>query len=511
MSDEELVIPVRLEKAQASADLKALAAGGKQAGDTIAQGMRGASGATKEAGESARGFGGELTSLIRVGMGLAAIKNLAGGFSQEMERISERTRQAAKEFAELQKRMQGLSAMMGKENTNKFTLEQIEAGEAAGLSPQDWNKFTEQVQSKASSYLTGPNAKMSESEALKAQQKIAAAGALMGLNAEDSAGVFSDIVIQSKGKLTAADATKQAAQAMTKAQASSADPAALLRQAPRLTAAGFSTNEALNLMGPAPEWAPGEESTSILRVSESLRESLRKGTGKALGISKDQSAYDQIKTAVANLRARQAKGEDISDIIDKVAPEAIGSRGLRGLVNRADFQKWEGIGGDATADTLDEQISAGRKTEGGARLVEEAKLAASKARVGARSDFGERARMRAETALNERGELEHPGWRNTIESIPGRLGLPGHGSMRDQQINFEAISQERAAQGQQVSVSDRLNSFNNAATDSLLREMQEQTKLLREMADKDKRGAPGGPSAPPPIVLPPPMVNPVRQ
>ena len=223
---------------------------------------------------------------------------------------------------------------------------------------------------------------MTAPDALEAQQKIAAAGALMGLNSEDSAGIFADIVTQAKGKITADQAKAQAARAMTKAQASSTDPAALLRQSPRLTAAGMSKDEALTLMGPASEWAPGEESTSVLRVSESLKESLRKKTGAdTLGVSKDQTPYQQVKSAVEALKAKQARGEDISDLIDKVAPDAIGSRGLTGMVNRMDFKKWEGIGADSTAETLAKQIEEGRQTEGGQRLVEEAQNAAAQARV----------------------------------------------------------------------------------------------------------------------------------
>ena len=103
--------------------------------------------------------------------------------------------------------------------------------------------------------------------------------------------------------------------------------------------------------------------------------------------------------------------------------------------------------------------------------------------------------MRAETALNDRGELERPGFANYIESAAGSA------SVRDQQINYEAISQERARRGESIGVSDRLNSMSNKATDETLKEMKMQTDILRDQTKALRDLKPSSPA----MTVSPPM------
>ncbi len=107
----------------------------------------------------------------------------------------------------------------------------------------------------------------------------------------------------------------------------------------RTMAQGFSAEEAAPTLAMMPEIAPEEEGTYLLRGVASLREKLLDDAkaekhGKAiegvkaadLGLKKGQTSYEMLQAAVANLKERQKKGEDLDELLAEIAPEQISQR-----------------------------------------------------------------------------------------------------------------------------------------------------------------------------------------
>lgn len=476
MGDKELIIPVRLDSSKAKEGLRDVGRAGKQAGDDVKEGMDHAGGGIKSAGQ-------ELKSFLQAQMGLSAAKNLATALGDEYRKVSEEIARASKEFQAFRQSLQGVASLTGQQNTNKFVESEIQRAQKANVTPEEMKQFRDSFLAKASLYVgEGKDAKLSTKDADEFQQYLSEYAKQKGVSQQEMAGFGGGLLAQQKGKTTAAEMKKQAGKVFATLEASSAPVAHLLPAMTRAQAAGFSANEASQVLSMMPEIAPEEESTYMLRAVSALRETTQKGKGDKLGLKKGMDPYKLLTTAVENIKKRQAAGEDLDDLITEATHgEEVSGRALKGLVGQGPegFARWKRLQEEVPDNQLEQTIQEGRKSDAGRQYAVDAAKAAERARMGMRNDAIARRRDIAETELMKSGAFERPAtWGEMGASI-----IPGGDMDRKSiQTNLQMIRRARAELGEASGVGDAKAALNRGTTDELLRE------LIPKIAEMEKTG-----------------------
>jgi hypothetical protein len=376
----DLIIPIRMDKGAATAsitqfggkartELGKVGVAGQKAGKDIADGMKGGE-------RAAAGLGESLGGVAKAAMGLSIAKQIAMDIGQSFESMAKDIEQSAKEFQKLRETMQGVASLTGKQNTNKFAESEINAAQAANVTPEEYVRSRKAFLSRASLYIgNGPDAKLSDDEAQKFQASLAEFAKQKGVTQEEMGGFAGGLLAQQKGKTTAAEMQARAGKVFATLEASSADVGHLLPMMTRTMAQGFSAEEAAPLLASMPEIAPEEEGTYLLRAVSALRDKVidevrAKSGGKEVkgpkaaefGLKEGQSPYEMLKSAVETLRTRSDKGENLNAMLAELAPESISQSALRGLVGQGPegMAKWRQLVEKTPTDQLQRTIEEGR-------------------------------------------------------------------------------------------------------------------------------------------------------
>lgn len=510
----ELRVKLSLDKTEADKGLDAFERKASKATDRARDGMGRFAKSTGEASKEVEGLGssigragGELATLIKAQMGLGAIKGIAQAIGSEWNRIADEIGKASREWQQFRQSLQGIAALEGKGNTNAFAASEVDRAERARVTPQEARQFREAFLAKASLYVgEGANAKLSSKDADELQVALMEYAKDKGVSQEEMAGFAGGLLAQEKGKTSAAAMKEKAGKVFATLEASSAPVAHLLPMMTRAQAQGFSAEEASQTLAMMPEIAPEEEGTYLLRAVSALRERVQKGEGGKFGLKKGMTPYQILTTAVSNIRARQAKGEDLDDLLTAATGgEEVSGKALRGLVNQGPegFARWRGVMDKVSKTQLQDTILAERKTESGRQRHVDSVLAAERARLGIRNDTVERRRQIAEAELLKGGELERVNWGQAIGGyLPRAIGGT---DLKASLINQQAIRRARAELGEGMGVKDKFISTNQGATDELLREL---IKRIEHQTETIKRGQQSPGRAPAPIPSRPAVTSP---
>jgi hypothetical protein len=509
MSKEELIIPVRFVYDRAAADLKAVGAAGKAAGDATAQGARNAQHALEGTGKAAQGVGSELKTLIKAQMGLGAIKGLAGEIGDEWRRVADDIGKASREWQQFRQSLQGVAALEGKANSNKAAEAEIGRAERAHVTPEEAQKFRGAFLAKASLYVgNGPDAKMSAADADLFQERLMEYAKSKGVGQEEMAGFAGGLLAQQKGPTNAKEMMARAGKVFATLEASSAPVSHLLPGVTRVMAQGFSAEEAAPKLAMLPEIAPEEESTHLLGAIAQLRKARMEGKLEAFGVTDEMSPNQMFEKVVLGLNEKAGqgpmRGRKMDELLQGITHYHLAQDTLRGLANKGPegLKTWRDLIERTPADVIDRTIAENRESDAGRQQAVESRLAVEKIRLGMRGDTVERRRQIAEAELTAGGQFEHV----QFGQFPASL-VPGADDMRSRMINLQAIRRARAELGEEGGLGDSFASLNKGATNDLLRTLidrieaqhktQEETKEVLQRANACNAGAPPLPSAMP--------------
>jgi hypothetical protein len=433
MSDRAgLVIPVRLDVGKTIEDLRRVEREGKKPGQAVAEGM-------KEASTEAKILGQEIAQLAAGQAALGTLKTVAGAMNDVMSAAAEHTQRVAREFVQVQKGMRDVAALAGRPSNNNVTIEEVRAGAAANLKPEDWTQFRSAFLSKASNYVGDkPTAKLSEGDAAKFQAQLAEYAQGHGVSMAEMADFAGGLLAQEKGPTTAAAMSAKAGKVFSTLEASSAKVGHLLPFMTMTMAQGLSAEEAAPTLAQLPEIAPNEEGTHLLRVLNELRQANLEGKSSAFGVTKGMGMQQQLETVVGSLRARSDRGEDLDKMLMEITHESIAQNTLRGFVNQGPegFRQWQGILNATPDDAMAKDIQAGRHTDLGKRMHAEAQLALKQAESGSKRTGADLLRIEAEAQLEGEGRFTQPNIEDYARA--GFARIKGT-SPRQQLINERAV------------------------------------------------------------------------
>jgi hypothetical protein len=509
-----LVIPVRLnaDPALQSAHklgqgLKTVGDAGTRAGHDVAKGM-------EEAKSSTTGLGDEMAGLIKTQAGLAGVQRIAGMINQSMREAADYTKKTADGFISVQKAVQGISALVGKGNSNQFTLQEARSGAAANLKPEEWASFRDSFLSTASNYVGDkPTAKLNDKEADEFQAAIAEFAKQHHVASSEAAEFAGGLLAQQKGPTTAKEMKARAGRVFATLEASSAPVSRLLPSMTRAMAQGLSAEEAAPVLAQLPEIAPMEEGTHLLRVLSEVRRLNVEGKADQFGITKGMSTSQQLDALIGNLSQRSEGGEDLDAMLRDVTHEDIAANTLRGLVRQgpAGMKQWKDILANTPDNAIDTSIAEGRQTSAGQQMHSEANFAMAELERGEKHAARERLKMDAEAELIKQGRFDEHRYEDDFVRQPASLikGTP----VRSQLINERAteLAQERAGIPEGERYQLPLGAHQKVADTIIERALDRQTKLLErqvQLAEEAAKAKPG-----PPLVAVPGGANngPFRQ
>lgn len=504
MNQESLVIPIRMDDSRAKADLRNLGQATKATTDGMQAGFHGVSGAVKGTSDSIGG-------LIKAQIGMSVVKATANAIVSQYSEASQKIEAMAKSFQKLRSDMNSVASLSGQTSGNKFTLGMIDSAQKANVTPQEYKSFQNSFLSKASLYVgSGEQSKMSQEDADKFSQSMAEYAKAKGIDQADMAGFAGGLLAQQKGKTNAADMLSQAGKVFGTLEASSADVSHLLPMMTRLQAQGLRAEEAAPLLAQAPEYGPEEEGTYLQRAMGAVRDLNLKGTGADYGVKKTDSQYDQLRGLVSNLQERQGRGEDMDAVLQKIAPEDVAQRALRGLVGQGKegLDRWKGLIDQTAGDVVDKAIEAYRGTETGAQDRVDAAQAAAHARIGFRNDSVTRRRQIADVEASEGGLVENKGFGERAAVALNPFG----DDIDTQAVNRQMLRRAHAELGEGMGVKDYAASTSRGATDEVMRTLvqriEEQNALVKRQNDLMEADAKArGQQWVVPLSAPPPRID----
>jgi hypothetical protein len=403
-------VATRAAASVAAADAK-VASAAKAAGEAGRKAGQDTAASMDAAKASAAGLGEAMAGLMTGSQVLGALTKAGALFTAAMTEAAEWTKRVAADFLATQQSMQGMAALTGKVNSDKFTTEQIQKAASVNLKPAEMTAFQDTFLSKASNYVgTGPSSKMSDAESSKFQASMAEYAKLHGVSMPEMADFAGSLLAQAKGPQTS-----QAGKVFATLEASSAKVGHLLPGMTRVMAQGFKPEEAAPILAQMPEIAPEEESTHLLRLVAEVRKLNLEGKAGAYGIKEGMSPAKQLETLIADLHAKSGGGKDakgLDALIQGITKEDIAGNTLRGLVNQgpAGIKQWQDLLKKTPDDVVPVDIEKGRKSDAGRTLHAEAQLAAAEAGRGARFADVERLKKEAEAQLAKEGVFDkyHP-------------------------------------------------------------------------------------------------------
>jgi hypothetical protein len=276
MDTPDLIIPVRMDPKGATAGLQKVSAAGKRPRDDVAAGATRAGHSLDTMGGKASNAMEQMLRINQATIAFNAMKSVAGAVVQVLFDAADYARKMAADFVQLQKSMQGIAAITGQPNQNKFVMGEINKAESANLTPTDWKDFHEKYMAKTSMYIgdkEGSKLGGKESDQLEAATAEFAKG--KGVSAGTMANMVGGMLAQEKGKTTAKDMIAKLGKVYAGLEASSTDPEMLMQGMTELMAAGFSAEDAAASIAQMPEIAPGQEATYLQRTTMELDQQQR--------------------------------------------------------------------------------------------------------------------------------------------------------------------------------------------------------------------------------------------
>jgi hypothetical protein len=437
---EELVVPVRMDTAGAAQDLKKVEKAGKDAGDATKKGF-------DDAGESAKGLGNELANIMKAQLSFAAIKQAAGAMGDEFRRSSDYVKGLAEQFANVRQAMQQVAALRGEDNSNKFTLQQVQEGAKAGLTPQEWIKAQEEFQSRAGAYVgkdAGDQMRLNDQEGAEYQQKIAAFAKARGISPDEAMGLGGGLLQFSEGKQNVGDLMGRYGKVFKTLERAPTPVKQLLPQMSRVMAQGFSPEEAAQALAITSEAMPGEEETGVENAMKAITDAKLEGKGEQLGIKEGMTPMQQLEAASRTLKGRVDKGENVDELMKEYAPDLRQRRGLLAFMNRGvgaqGFERTRRYAEETPQNFTEEATAKYRDTEEGQAAQRRADQALAEARRGKEMQPIMAELEKAKIDVTNRGDLEEGRVSNLYQ---GAIGT-GTGVAPEQQIiNEEAINRLR--------------------------------------------------------------------
>jgi hypothetical protein len=420
-----LIIPIRFDMSQISAQLKQLQAAAGQTTQQFKQGQ-----------QAAKAMGNEVADLMKGQMILSTMRQVVGAIGQQMKEVADYTHQAAENFVTMHKGMLSIAGLMDKLPTKPFVLEQVELGRQARQTPEEWTRFQDAFLAKANLYIgkitPGGTAKITPEDATKLEQSVAEFAKLKNIDPKVVADYVGGLVAMHEGPTNFQEMIEEFGQTFKGLEMSSKDVAQLLDGMTRIMALGLTSRQAAAKLAMMPEISPAEESTHLAGVFRAVDKVMISGRGAQYGLVQGAGLAQNLENMVANLRKRATVGGKIDEnllakIIDGVVDERIAQSTLRKMVLKPEgaFKMWTDVIGNVPAGAVRKEIEERGATEMGARMKAEAEAAASKEREAAPLTPIQIELMNAETRLRDAGRFTNKWWvpgdvvRGAISGVTG--------------------------------------------------------------------------------------------
>lgn len=485
----DLVIPLRLDIAEALRQLQKLEADGKKGGDKLKEGF-------DEAGTSAKTLGDRIGDVLSH-QGYQMLKDAAMLAAQGFKESADYVREISKEYVVLRETLQQVAALTGKQNSGTFTSDQARAAEQAGLKPEEWVKFQENFQSYAGAYLEGDQRKLSDGDAVKYQQRLATFAKARGIPADQVAQLGGGILQFSPGMTTADDAMAALGRQFKTLERAPTPVSQLLPQMTRIMAQGASGEDTSQLLGIMSEAMPGEEGTGVENTLKAIQTAILKGKAGEIGVTKDMNPLQRIKAAAQNLVDRQDRGEDVDKVMADFFPDLREMRGIKGFMNRGirarGFERTAGYAAETPDDFTQQASNEYLESDAGRYAREQAGLARAKVERGEQYKELEEAKVRAEKELTAEGRFENVEGPDLLRYSTSFY----RGSRRDQMI------QERAYYNAQEAAGDLDPDGGKNGTFPFTTEQNMNLAILDELKKANAMRAAAGKNVPAPLSAPP--------
>lgn len=490
-----LTIPLKMDLAEALKSIDRLAEQLDRLGEVGAGGM-------KKSRKEAEGFGGALRG-IATHQGWQIAKDLGDGFSRAFKESYDYVKKLGEEFVKTQQTMQQIAALMGKDNSDKFTADQARQAAGAKLTTPEWVRFQEQFQSYGGAYLEGDQRKIGENDALKYQQQIAEFAKARGIDPMQAAQLAGGILQFAPKEITAEEGAAQFGRVFKTLERAPTPVNQLLPQLTRVMAQGASPEDAAQLLTLASEFMPNEEGTAVENTLKALRNAKLEGRGDELGLKDGQTPLEMVKAATAAIDARVKAGENQDEILKEYAPDLREFRGMTGFLNRGQraggYDRVQGYIDQTPGDFVDTALKAWEKSDAGRRAGLTADQSLAEVERGQDLAGLAEARMRARAELTREGRFEQStigdSLRNGLSVVPF-IGSQ-YGGKEQQAIELRAYQNALKASGR----TDIDENYGAALPASLL--ASETQKILARIADATEKSAS---PAPRPLAAPPPQV-----
>jgi hypothetical protein len=474
----DLIIPIRMDPSKAIAALAKVGADGKKAGDEVAHGAAKAESGLKAAATAASDFGRQAVAVHSTQLAMTAISGAVSAMSAEFKAAVGYITNIAKEFVELRQTMQQVAALKGAPNTNQFTVEEAKKAAATSLTPQEWRRFQEQFQSYGGAYIEGEQSRFQRKEtdaefqkraaefaqknkmtlaqaeeqlermtvtdteaAEKYQAQIAEFAKARGIPPKEIAQLGGALLQFEKGPTTPEEMMAKLGKVYKTLERAPTPVSELMPAMSCVMAQGASAEEASEMLAIMSEAMPHEEKTGVVDTLKAITNETLEGRGEALGQKEGMTPLEKVKAAVEAVKARVAKGENLDQIIHKIAPDLREAKGIKGFLSRGfeanGFERIEGYQAEVPADFVQQSIADYEKTNPGGYAKAAAQESLAEAMAGARNAELQTLQMEAEARMTDRKDFEelHLG----ESAIRGATGKLAGVETRQQRINAEML------------------------------------------------------------------------
>lgn len=487
------MIPLKIDSHQAQAALHALASEGARTGKDV-------SGGFDDATKGARTLGTAVTDII-THQGYQMLRDAAQAIGRGFQETAEYVRTVSKEFTTLQESLRIIATFKGEKLTDQFTVDEAMRAAEAGLTPQQGKAFQGQFQGFAGQFM-GEGKKFSKAQGEALGQRAAAFMNVRGIEPSQGGAIFGEILQQATGEESTDELMEKFGKAYVMIEQAKGDPGPLLGQIGQVTAQGVDVLTGAKLMRAMAQRDPGDAGTHARAALRGLSSIRTEGKQGELGITDDMDVFKQLE---AISKKAPAEGKDQEDFIRKYFKDerefagimAGVNFGVRGGLFAAADKEAGGITGRTDISTVDEF----RKGGPGARIYEQAGIAAERVKAGAGMSDVMLARLQAERQLTAEHRFEEmPSAREMI--LGNQPGLP---SIHEQQISERAIQNAFKAAGRSPTFGESFavgGSFGIGQAEAQANEiiknlLHEQTAIMRQEAAKPLTAPPPKPETRP--------------
>jgi hypothetical protein len=468
----DLIIPIRMEPSKATAALSKVGAAGKKTGDDVDTGAGAGKKGINGLGDSGDKATTSILALSKTYIGFATIQSVAMAVGDEFKKAADYVKELASKFIELQKTLQSLASLEGKQNQNEYTQQEV-AKEAANLKPEEMIDFRTKFMAKASMYVGDKEtSKMTQEDADKLQGASAEFAKGKGINAGTMADFVGGMLAQEKSQVTAEEMLAKFGEVYATLEASSTDPEKLMQGMIELMAAGFPTEKAAPMIAVMSEIAPGQEATYIQRTTTELGQQQREDKiGEKQQLYQGMEPREQLEAVIKDPQKEMEAGETpekkekiLQQKASEITGEVVAFQTITSVARQelGLMEAWEDITKNTPDDKVYTDIEADRKFEVGRRRHEKVRLAAGEAKIHGVNVEVDMAKIRVQVELTEEHAFDK---RNVIGQLArGAYGKLSGGDVKQRLINEQALYN---AQKEHAAISGHINRYASERTDLL--------------------------------------------